>query len=114
MPIQYAATQNNLGVSYRSLSEIEDVVENCKNAIQSYENALEVYNKDQFPIQYATTQYNIAGAYSTLAESLELKSNSERAIKSYREAQTVFTQQTYADIYDRIEEDIEYLNSIAS
>ncbi|MEZ4547020.1 MAG: tetratricopeptide repeat protein [Thermodesulfobacteriota bacterium] len=51
-PMQFAATQNNLGIVYRMLSDIEDRARNCKRAIDAYETALIVYSADKFPLEY--------------------------------------------------------------
>jgi len=111
MPVQFAATQNNLGVAYRTLSEEEDKARNCLMAIKSYEGSLVVYSLEKFPIQYATTQNNIAGAYSTLAEVEERKKNCDLAIQCYRESQKVFSIDRYAEIYEMIDDSINYLSN---
>jgi len=58
-PIDYATTQNNLGIAYRKLAEVEDKAQNCKKAIEAYQNALKIRTLEQFPIQYARTQRNL-------------------------------------------------------
>ena len=112
MPVQFAATQNNLGVAYRTLSDVENKARNCKRAIEAYEAALIVYTLDQFPIQYATTKNNIAGAYTTLAESEEAKTNGEYAVTSYKEAQQVFSNDKYPEYYEMIEDSINYVKTL--
>jgi tetratricopeptide (TPR) repeat protein len=39
-PLDYARTQNNLGVAYRCLSEHEDPVGNLRKAIEAFGEAL--------------------------------------------------------------------------
>ncbi len=42
-PINYAMTQNNLGLAYGDLAEVRDKEVNLENAIQSYQEALRIY-----------------------------------------------------------------------
>ena len=112
MPVQFAATQNNLGVAYRTLSDVENKSRNCKRAIEAYEAALIVYTLDHFPMQYATTKNNIAGAYTTLSEIEETSKNADHAITCYKDAQNVFNKEQFQDYYDMIEDSINYVKTL--
>jgi len=114
MPVQFAATQNNLGVAYRTLSDVENKARNCKRAVEAYESALIVYTLDQFPLQYATTKNNIAGAFTTLAETEEAKTNGENAISYYKEAQLVFSNDKYPEYFEMIEDSINYVKTLVN
>ena len=112
-PMQFAATQNNLGIVYRMLSETEDRAKNCKRAIQAYENALMVYTIDRFPLQYATTQNNIGGACTTLAEEEDRTRNCDRAAEAYQEALRVFTKNSYPAQYGIVKSNLELLTEFS-
>ena len=85
-PVDYAMTQNNIGIAYRTLGEVEDQAENCKRAIKACKEALKIYTLEKFPIQFAITQNNIGNAYVRLGEVEEKVQNCKRAIKAYQEA----------------------------
>ena len=94
-PMQFAATQNNLGTAYGTLAEVEDKAGNCKLAIQASRAALEVYTQDRFPMQFAASQNNLGAAYRTLAEVEDKAGNCKLAIQAYRAALEVYTQERF-------------------
>ncbi len=104
----YAMTQNNLGVAYSTLAEVEDKGENCRRAIQAYHEALKVYTLDRFPIQYAMTQYNLGNAYSTLAEVEDKGENCRRAIHAYHEALNIFRADQFPEVYSIVARNLEW------
>jgi tetratricopeptide (TPR) repeat protein len=90
-PLDYARTQNNLGVAYRRLSEHEDPVENLRRAIEAFEEALRFCTPDVAPLDYARTQHNLGGAYWRLSEwrlseHEDPVGNLRRAIEAFEEA----------------------------
>lgn len=87
-PVDYAATQNNLGKASRTLAEKENPIENCKKAIQAYHEALHVYIFGHLSVDYAETQDNLGQAYQTLAEAQTeyAVGNCRGAIQAYSEA----------------------------
>jgi tetratricopeptide (TPR) repeat protein len=95
-------TQNNLGITYTRLAEVEENAENCKKAIAACEKALEVYSLSGFPRDYALTQNNLGDAYCTLAAVKEKPKNCEKAIKAYEEALKVFTAENFPENYQLI------------
>ncbi|MFH1863110.1 MAG: hypothetical protein ABH878_09915, partial [bacterium] len=68
-PIEYAVTQNNVGVAYWSLSNFltTEREESIKRAISAYQEALIIRNQKKHPLDYAATQDNLGTAYATLA-----------------------------------------------
>jgi tetratricopeptide (TPR) repeat protein len=90
-PEQYAMTQNNLGIAYGKLAEVEETAENCRAAITAFQEALSVRTVDRFPIQYANTQNNLGNAYAMLPEEQDKAANCRLAISAYREALKVRT-----------------------
>lgn len=67
-PLQYAATQNNLGNAYLTITGIENRVLNCRKSIAAYKEALKVRTRERFPLQYATTRENLDAVYKALSE----------------------------------------------
>jgi tetratricopeptide (TPR) repeat protein len=92
-PLDWAATQNNLGVAY---SEIPtgDRGENLKRAIECYENALRVRTERDFPINWAETQHNLGVAYSEIPTG-DRGENLKRAIECYENALRVRTERDF-------------------
>jgi tetratricopeptide (TPR) repeat protein len=85
-PLDYARTQNNLGVAYRRLSEHEDPVENLRRAIEAFEEALRFRTPGVAPLDYAKTQHNLGLAYWRLSEHEDPVGNLRKAIAAYGEA----------------------------
>nr|MDZ8061609.1 tetratricopeptide repeat protein [Nostoc sp. EkiNYC01] len=83
-PIDWATTQNNLGIAYSDRIQGERA-ENLELAIKCYEDALRERTRDRFPIQWATTQNNLGTAYSDRIQG-ERAENLEVAIKCYEDA----------------------------
>jgi tetratricopeptide (TPR) repeat protein len=120
-PIQYAMTQNDLGVAYQTLAEVKDRIENCDKAIQTYQESLKVYTLEDFPMDFTMTQNNLGVVYQTLAEVEDKAENCEKAIQTFQEVlkvktlenfpiQYAMTQnnlgnvyQTLAEVKDRVE-----------
>ncbi len=61
-PIDWAMTQNNLGIAYRNRIRGERA-ENLEIAIECYTQALQEYTRARFPIDWAMTQNNLGNAY---------------------------------------------------
>ena len=106
-PMHYAATQNNLGVAFRTLAEEEGKALNSNNAIKAYENALQVYTYRNFPVQFASTQNNIGLAYRTLAEAEDKLDSCRKGIKAFEEALSVFTEADHADTCEWVKSNLE-------
>ncbi|MEI2577837.1 tetratricopeptide repeat protein [Scytonema sp. PRP1] len=62
-PIDWAMTQNNLGLAYGDRIRGERA-ENLEVAIECYTQALQERTRDRFPIDWAMTQNNLGIAYS--------------------------------------------------
>ncbi len=107
--MQFAATQNNLGVVYRTLGESEDRAKNSKKAIDAYETALIIYTIDKYPIQYASTQNNIGAACTMLAEAENKAENCDKAVSAYTEALKIFTESRFPVQNELVEANLELL-----
>ncbi len=88
-PVQWAATQNNLGAAYSDRIR-EERAENLEKAIAAFTAALSVYTRDAFPVQWAATQNNLGNAYSDRIRE-ERAENLEKAIAAFTAALSVRT-----------------------
>jgi tetratricopeptide (TPR) repeat protein len=84
--LDYAETQNILGLAYRRLSEHEAPVGNLRRAIEAFEEALRFRTPGVAPLDYARTQHNLGGAYWRLSEHEDPVGNLRRAIEAFEEA----------------------------
>jgi tetratricopeptide (TPR) repeat protein len=66
-PLDYAMTQNNLGIAYANLASHEEPVGNLRKAIEAYNEALRFLTPEIAPLDYAMTQNNLGVAYRNLA-----------------------------------------------
>jgi tetratricopeptide (TPR) repeat protein len=85
-PLDYAKTQNDLGVAYLRLSEHEDPVGNLRRAIEAFEEVLRFRTPGVALLDYARTQTNLGTAYWRLSEYEDPVGNLQRAIEAFREA----------------------------
>ena len=90
-PLDYAMTQNNLGVAYGNLARYEQPVENLKAAIAAYGEALRFYTEKTAPLDYAMTQNNLGTAYRNLAGYEQAKTNLKLALEAWKEALRVYS-----------------------
>ncbi len=92
-PIQWAATQNNLGIAY-SIRIRGNPAQNQETAIAAFENALQVHTREAFPKEWAMAQANLAKAYYRRGLG-NRQQNLEQAIHLYKEALKVFTREAF-------------------
>jgi len=85
-PLDYAMTQNNLGVAYSDLAAHQEPAGNLSRAIQAYTEALRYRTPKRAPLDYAMTQNNLGVAYIALAAHQEPAENLGRGIQAYTEA----------------------------
>jgi len=98
-PLDYAKTQNSLGIAFRRLAAVEDKAANAHKAITAYNEALTVRTPDKFPMDYGMTQNNLGNAYITLAEVEDKVANAHKAITAYNEALMVYTPDKFPMAY---------------
>ena len=68
MPLDWAATQNNLGNALRSLGERENSTERLEQAVDAYHAALDVLANEGLPRDRAVVQNNLARTFKRLRE----------------------------------------------
>ncbi len=86
VPLQWAATQNNLGVALRALGARESGAEKLEQAVVAYREALKEYTRARVPLQWAMTQMNLGNALARLGERESGGRKLEQAVAAYREA----------------------------
>ncbi|MEI1373216.1 CHAT domain-containing protein [Nostoc sp. UHCC 0926] len=92
-PVDWATTQNNLGIAYCERIKGERA-ENIESAIAAYSAALEVRTRSAFPVDWAGTQNNLGIAYRERIKG-ERAENIESAITAYSAALEVRTRSAF-------------------
>lgn len=91
VPLDWAATQNNLGNVLRTLGERESGTENLTESVAAYREALQEFTRARVPLDWAMTQMNLGGALLRLGELESGTARLEEAVEAYREALKEFT-----------------------
>ena len=86
MPLDWAATQNNLGTALGTLGERESGTERLEEAVAAYRAALEERTRERVPLDWAMTQNNLGTALATLGERESGTARLEEAVAAYRAA----------------------------
>ncbi len=85
----YATTQNNLGIAYADLAQVEDRAANLRRAVDAFTGALRFYTPEAAPLNeriafaYAMTQNNLGTAYADLAQVEDRAANLRRAVAAF-------------------------------
>jgi tetratricopeptide (TPR) repeat protein len=101
VPLQWAATQNNLGNALRTLGERESGTARLEEALTAYRDALLEYTREHVPLQWAMTQSNLGSAPQTLGERESGTARLEEAVTAYREALLEYTREHVPQAGDR-------------
>ena len=86
VPLQWAATQNNLGNALLTLGERESGTARLEEAVAAYRAALEEWTRERVPLEWARTQNNLGNALSTLGERESGTARLDEAVAAYRAA----------------------------
>ena len=68
VPLDWAATQNNLGHALMTLGEREGGTEHLEQAVTAYTEALKERTRARVPLDWAATQNNLGHAIQILRE----------------------------------------------
>lgn len=102
-PLQYATTQNNLGLAYIALpaTTLEERTKNIINAIKCYEDVLDIRKKDEYPNRHALTQNRLGLTYTYLAAATpeQRAQNILNAIECYETALQIYKKDKYPGGY---------------
>jgi tetratricopeptide (TPR) repeat protein len=86
VPLDWAATQNNLGAALRTLGERETGTARLDDAVTAYRSALLERTRERVPLDWATTQNNLGSALQTLGERETGTARLDDAVTTYRAA----------------------------
>jgi tetratricopeptide (TPR) repeat protein len=86
VPLQWAATQNNLGNALRVLGERATRTVELEEAVTAYRNALMELTRERAPFEWATTQINLGSALLIIGERESGTTRLEEALAAYRQA----------------------------
>jgi tetratricopeptide (TPR) repeat protein len=68
VPLDWAESQNNLGMALRSRGEQEGGTARLEEAVAAFREALEEYTRERDPLKWAMTQRNLGTALERLGE----------------------------------------------
>ena len=104
-PLEYATLQNNLGVYYARIADVEKDLEpkkdNINKSIDSFSKALEIYTYEKFPLHYFDTKANLCEMYRQLAIIENKVINCKKAIENCEQALSVKQPKPYPKDYAR-------------
>jgi tetratricopeptide (TPR) repeat protein len=83
-PLQWAATQNNLGTVLQTLGERENGTGKLTEAVAAYRGALEERTRERIPLDWAATQMNLGNALRVLGERESGTGKLTEAVAAYR------------------------------
>jgi tetratricopeptide (TPR) repeat protein len=86
VPLDWAATQNNLGNALWKLGERESGTGRLEESVSAHRAALEERTRERVPLDWATTQNNLGNALSTLGERESGTGRLEEAVSAHRAA----------------------------
>ncbi|MGE0002477.1 MAG: hypothetical protein AB7T05_10450, partial [Fimbriimonadaceae bacterium] len=92
-PMQWAATQNNLGNALATLGGREEGTARLEEAVAAFRAALEVRTREAAPMDWAMTQNNLGSALQTLGGREEGTVRLEEAVKAFESALEVYTRE---------------------
>ena len=85
-PLEWAATQNNLGTALSRVGERQSGTAKLEEAVVAYREALKELTRDRVPLEWAMTQNNLGAALYRLGERESGTAKLEEAVVAYREA----------------------------
>ena len=92
-PLEWARTQNSLGVALSDLSWLEGNIERLEEAVAAYESALKERTRKRRPLEWARTQNNLGGALWILGQSRGDTKRQEEAVEAHHAAVEEFTRE---------------------
>ena len=93
MPLDWAATQMNLGAALWTLGARESGTARLEEAVGAYRAALEEYTRERVPLDWAMTQMNLGNALRTVGERESGTARLEEAVGAYRAALEEYTRE---------------------
>ncbi|MGA9601782.1 MAG: toll/interleukin-1 receptor domain-containing protein, partial [Methylocystis sp.] len=93
VPLQWAATQNNLGNALERLGTRKSGTARLQQAVAAFHAALEERTRERVPLDWAMTQNNLGNALARLGERESGTARLEEAVSAYRAALEEMTRQ---------------------
>jgi tetratricopeptide (TPR) repeat protein len=90
VPLDWAATQNNLGFALQTLGARESGTARLEDAVAAYRLALEERTRERVPLDWATTQNSLGNALRALGERESGTTRLEDAVAAYNAALSAF------------------------
>ena len=85
-PLDWATTQNNLGIALARLGERERGTARLKEAVAAFRDALKEGTRERVPLDWAQTQNNLGNALQSLGVRESGTARLEEAVAAYRDA----------------------------
>jgi tetratricopeptide (TPR) repeat protein len=86
VPLNWAATQNNLGAALDELGERQADTAKLEAAVAAYHEALKERTRERVPLDWAATQNNLGLALYELGQQQADTAKLEAAVAAYQEA----------------------------
>ena len=86
VPLDWAATQNNLGAALATLGKRESGTERLEQAVAAFTEALKERTRALVPLDWVTAQSNLGAALATLGKRESGTERLEQAVAAYTEA----------------------------
>ena len=86
VPLDWATTQNNLGIALATLGARESGTARLDQAVGAYRAALLEWTRDRVPLDWAATQNNLGNALATLGARESGTARLNQAVEAYRAA----------------------------
>jgi tetratricopeptide (TPR) repeat protein len=93
VPLDWAMTQNNLGLALWRLGERESGTAKLEEAVVAYHEALKEQTRERVPLDWAMTQTNLGTTLQSLGERQSGTAKLEEAVIAYREALKEWTRE---------------------
>jgi tetratricopeptide (TPR) repeat protein len=93
VPLDWAGTQNNLGIALRILGERESGTARLEEAVKAYQESLKERTRERAPQDWAMTQNSLGNALLRLGERESGTARLEEAVKAFQEALKEFSRE---------------------
>jgi tetratricopeptide (TPR) repeat protein len=93
VPLDWAKTQNKLGIVLAALGERESSTAHLEEAVTAYRAALDEWTRERVPLLWATSQNNLGNALLKLGERESGTARLEEAVTAYRAALKEWTRE---------------------
>ncbi|MCP4304285.1 MAG: tetratricopeptide repeat protein [bacterium] len=92
-PLQWAATQMNLGNALLMIGDRQSGTVRLEEAVAAHRAALKIVTRERVPVHWATTQINLGNAFLALGERESGTARLEEAVAAYRAALKIVTRE---------------------